>query len=122
MSENIFSSSSQLASFADGYNKRGGFFYIADCAIIIDYSVRDGVVDQVCQGSKHVHGTVRGQYSDGFTRLWSSGQINRTLQKQVQNYLLNPDCGKCIMDDRQRFKAGRDDIMKARCNLINGKG
>lgn len=37
----------KLASFADGFWSEGGFFFVADYGIIIDYSAIDGVVEQV---------------------------------------------------------------------------
>ena len=109
MSGNVFKDTSRIASFEDGYAQEGGFFYVADYSIIIDYSLIDGVCDQVWQGPKNIHATVRGVYKEGFTRLGSSGQINNGLKEAVKNYLMKPgQDGKYIMNDWNRFKAGRE--------------
>lgn len=92
---NARSDTGELASFKDGYRAEGGFFYVADYKILVDYSVIDGVVEQIWQGPKHVHSTVAGKIAEGFTRYGSSTQINTRLSRAVQQYLPNPD-GKKI--------------------------
>jgi hypothetical protein len=64
----------------------GGFFYIADYAILFDYEKIDGVVEQIWQGPTHIHGTVRGDIKKGYTRFGSSTQINKRLTARVRNY------------------------------------
>lgn len=115
MSGNVNARTSKFTSFQDGYAQKGGFFYVADYAIMIDYSVIDGVCDQVWQGPKNVHATVRGVYQPGFTTLGSSGQINNNLKEAVKNYLMQPgNTGTYVLGDWERFVAGLAQIQKKR--------
>ena len=57
-----------IASFGDGYSMSGGFFYIADYAILFDYEKIDGIVEKIWQGPAHIHGTVAAGIKKGFAR------------------------------------------------------
>ncbi|CUS09745.1 unnamed protein product [Tuber aestivum] len=99
-----------LASFSDDYRQTGGFFYIADYAILIDYSLIDGVVEQVWLSPKHVHGTVSGAYPEGFTRYGNSSQINARPTKRVSRYM-KEGVGK-VVGDQERYQGTLKDLEK----------
>ena len=100
---NVFSKTGRIASYKDGYRQQGGFFYIADYAILIDYAVIDGVCEQVWHGPDHVHSTVKGMIAPGFTRIGSSAQVNKTLKKEVGKWIKGKSLGKLVLDDWGRF-------------------
>ena len=75
----------------------GGFFYIADYAILFDYEKIDGIVEQIWQGPVQVHGTVAGGIQKRFTRYGSSTQINKRLTAYVANYFKSGH-GKVVGD------------------------
>jgi hypothetical protein len=72
---NVHKETGLLASFEDGYSMTGGFFYLADYGILLDYGNIDGVVEHLWKGTKHVHGTASSVIKDGFTHFGSSTQL-----------------------------------------------
>jgi hypothetical protein len=77
---------------------KGGFFYVADYGLLIDYSQIDGVVEQIWRGNDHIHGTALGEIEDKrFTRYGSSTQINQRLKRAVKTYKEKKEGG--IVDD-----------------------
>lgn len=99
---NVVATNSNLATFKDGYVQRGGFFYIADYEMIVDYRRIDGICEQIWQGPRHVHSTVKGWIKEGYTRVGSTAQINTRLAAHVRKFLERKD-GKFVLDDEGRF-------------------
>ena len=93
----VFASTGTIASFEDRYNMSGGFFYIADYAILFDYEKIDGIVEQIWQGLVHVHGTMTEDMQKRFTRYGCSTQINKRLTACVANYFKSGH-GKVVGD------------------------
>ena len=94
---NVFASTGTIASFEDGYNMSGGFFYNADYVKLIDCKKIDGIVKHIWQGPVHVHGNVAGDIQKRFTRYGSSTQINKRLTARVTNYFKS-GYGKVVGD------------------------
>ncbi|KAA8893908.1 hypothetical protein FN846DRAFT_787265 [Sphaerosporella brunnea] len=96
---NVNKATRRFAPFEEGYQMEGAFFYVADYGLLIDYDKIDGVVEQVWQGPKHVHGTVGGRVKEGFTRYGSSTQINDRLTAKVAKYQVDGE--GIIVDDKE---------------------
>ncbi|KAI5777002.1 hypothetical protein EDC01DRAFT_636306 [Geopyxis carbonaria] len=86
----------------------GGFFYVVDDGLLIDYANIDGCVEQIWQGPNHVHATVAGEIEPGFTWYGSSTQINKRLSAAVQNYR----SGKTIDQSVRSVKVLVDDYLE----------
>ena len=78
----------------------GGYFYDAELKVFIDFAKIDGLVWAVWKGCKSIHGTATGQFSGGALRYGLSTQVNKNLDRAVQQALAA--AAQNVTDDKRR--------------------